>query len=100
VVAENIRTMKETYHWTEIPIIIGSFLHQIFWRQWRLSSMYCNRSKHPDLKKYIRYMELILDMVWIHLSHTPNISELPEFIVRWMTIDALVGERTLYRRVL
>jgi hypothetical protein len=97
VLAQNIWTTEEPYHWAYVPVILESFLHQIFWRQWILSSMYCNGSKNPTLKRYIRYMELILDALWTHLAHNPNMTKLPELAVRWITIDCLVGRHSTER---
>lgn len=97
VLAQNIWTTGEPYHWAYVPVVLVSFLHQIFWRQWILSSMYCNGSKNPTLKKYIRYMELIIDALWTHLPENLNMTELPELVVRWVTIDCLVGRHSTER---
>jgi hypothetical protein len=98
VLAQNIWDMgAKPYHWAYVPVVIVSFLHQVFWRQWILSSMYTDGSRNPTLKKYIRYMELILDELWTDLSQDPKMKELPESVVRWITIDSLVGRHSTER---
>jgi hypothetical protein len=62
-----------------------------------MASVYMNGSRDPDLKRYIRYTEMILDTLWTELSRTPNMTQLPEFVHEWMTIDCLVGRHSTER---
>ena len=74
VMATNLWSTDKPYPWIKAfrpPFYTNS------WRQWILASIHLAGNSHLDLKRYLRYMELILDALWIHISENPSITQLP-----------------------
>lgn len=60
-----------------------------------MASLFENRCKNVNLKRYLRYMELVLDHFWNILPTAPeDLQEIPEVLLTWMKIDCFVGRHS------
>jgi hypothetical protein len=96
VMAKNLWS-GSAYHWRKVPYILVPILQQLIWRQWAMAFLYMEGCKNVNLKKYLRYTEVVLDTVWSLALISPNISEIPMILTMWMTIDCLVGRHSSER---
>ncbi|RDB21615.1 hypothetical protein Hypma_011191 [Hypsizygus marmoreus] len=100
VMAHNLLGGEGPYHWIDAPMFMGRILEQMFWRQWIMGLLY-QRGERGDrdvvLKLYLRYLEVVLDKLWIILRTKPSITEIPPHILQWMRIDSSVKRHSTWR---
>lgn len=103
-----------------VPLFLLPVLREMFWRQWAMTALYLStptsssssssdpKSHKPlytpwdtDLRRYLRYTDLVLHDLWETLLITPSLSlspssplHLPRELTRWLTIDYHVGRHS------